>query len=62
MADLSIKLSKIESGRSLFKVSLRVAYPNKVGLETIIEAISETMAKLSSKTLVIPGEKKSQKK
>ncbi len=51
MADLSIKLSKIDGGRSLFKVSMRLAYPNKIGIETIIEAITAVMAELSSKTL-----------
>ena len=54
MADLSIKLSKIESGRSLFKVSMRLPYPDKIPLETIIEAISKSLASLSSKTLKIP--------
>ena len=54
MADLSIKLSKIESGRSLFKVSMRLQYPNKIGLETIIEAISKTIEDLGSRTLKIP--------
>ena len=58
MADLSIKLSKIDGGRSLFKVSMRVAYPNKIGIETIIEAFTKVMAELSSKTLRIPKEKK----
>ncbi len=54
MADLSIKLSKIESGRSLFKVVMRLPYPDKIGLETIIEAITKQIQDLSSKILKIP--------
>ncbi len=58
MADLSIKLSKIDQGRSLFKVSMRLHYPDKIALETIIEAITETISTLGSKTLKIPKGKK----
>jgi len=58
MADLSIKLSKIESNRSLYKVSMRLQYPEKIGLETIIEAIRKTIEDLGSKTLKIPKGKK----
>jgi len=54
MADLSIKLSKIDSGRSLFKVSMRLHYPDKIALETIIEAISNTIEDLNSKKLKLP--------
>ena len=54
MADLSIKLSKIASGRSEFKVSMRLQYPPKIPLETIITAIRRTIEDLSSKTLKIP--------
>ena len=54
MSDLSIKLSKITSGRSEFKVSMRFQYPKKVPLETLLEAISKTISDLGSKTLKIP--------
>ena len=54
MADLSIKLSKIDGGRSLFKVSMRLQYPKKITLETLIEAIQETIKNLDSNTLKIP--------
>ena len=54
MADLSIKLSRIDAGRSLFKVSMRLHYPEKIGVETIIEAIRKTIEDLGSKTLKIP--------
>ena len=54
MVDLSIKMSKIELGSSLFKVSMRLQYPEGIELETIIIAIRKTIHDLGSKTLKIP--------
>ena len=56
--DLKIMLSKIDKGRSLFKVTLRVPTDPKNSIDEIVATISTALNQLNSKTLVIPGKTK----
>ena len=51
MADLKITLSKIDQGRSLFKMSTRVPISKDIPLEEILEAFLKELGNWERSTL-----------
>ena len=60
MPEFKIVLSRIDSGRSLWKLTMRFPANLKTSLDDVISAISETMAGLNQ--TIILSSKKTKKK